>query len=200
MVQNVAPSNLSDQEKLDLAYQYSEEMVARDAYAYFATLYDTQAFRNIADSEQQHMDAVKVLLDRYNLPVPTTYGELETTFAILKAEGEKGLKEALEVGIKIEILDIKDIVDTIKTTDNDDLKIVFANIGGASYNHMRGFIKALEVNGLTTTIDYSDYLSQTDLDTRGSLKAKLSDKLTSEWVTLPAQASASGRGMHGGRR
>lgn len=103
-------------------------MVARDAYSYFATLYNVQAFKNIANSEQQHMDAVKVLLDRYNLPVPTTYGELEATFTTLKTEGEKGLKEALEVGIKIEILDIKDIIDTIKTTDNDDIKAVLMNI------------------------------------------------------------------------
>lgn len=45
---------------------------------------------------------------------------------------------------------------------------------------MRGFIKALESNGLTTTIDYSTYLSEVDLNTRGTLKEKLFDKLASE--------------------
>jgi len=39
MIKDIAPSDLSEQEKLDLAYQYSEEMVARDAYNYFYTLY-----------------------------------------------------------------------------------------------------------------------------------------------------------------
>lgn len=165
-IKDIVPSSLSNQEKLDLAYQYREEMVARDAYNYFYTLYNVQTFKNIASSEQQHMDAVKVLLDRYSLDTPTGYGELTATFTTLKAEGEKGLKEALEVGLKIEMLDIKDITDTIKTTDNDDLKIVFSHIGGASYNHMRGFIKALANNGFTTAIDYSSYLTQADLNTR----------------------------------
>jgi hypothetical protein len=32
------------------------------------------------------------------------------------------------VGVKIEILDIDDITKTIKSTDNDDIKIVFTNI------------------------------------------------------------------------
>jgi hypothetical protein len=33
------PQDLSDYEAERLAYQYSEEMVARDAYAYFYALY-----------------------------------------------------------------------------------------------------------------------------------------------------------------
>ena len=190
LVQNVASSPLSDQEKADLAYQYSEEMVARDAYNYFFSLYHVQTFQNIAQSEQQHMDAVKVLLDRYSLPTPTNYGELDSTFLTLKAEWEKWLKEALEVGLKIEMLDVKDIVDTIKTTDNDDLRIVFSNIGGASYNHMRGFLQTLQVNGMSTTIDYSSYLTESDINTRGSLKMKLVNKLQAEWVVLPSQVNA----------
>jgi len=32
------------------------------------------------------MKAVKVLLDRYSLPTPTTYGELQDEFDTLKAE------------------------------------------------------------------------------------------------------------------
>ncbi|MBP9779493.1 DUF2202 domain-containing protein [Candidatus Gracilibacteria bacterium] len=187
----VATSPLTEQEKLDLAYQYSEEMVARDAYTYFYSLYNIPTFQNIAASEQEHMDAVKTLLERYSLPIPTGYGELENTFATLKAEGEKGAKEALEVGLKIEILDIKDIVETIKATDNTDIKIVLTNIGGASYNHMRGFLQGLSNNGYTTTIDTSSYLTQSDLATRGNLKSKLSEKLASEGISIPTQASVT---------
>lgn len=128
-IANVAASPLSEDEKRLISYQYSEEMLARDSYANFFKLYGDQAFQNIAESEQKHMDAVKTLLDRYSLPVPTGYGELQSTFDSLKAEGEKGRKEALEVGLKIESLDIEDMVKAIKATDNDDAKIVFANIG-----------------------------------------------------------------------
>jgi hypothetical protein len=71
---------------LDIAYQYSEEMVARDAYNYFYTLYGTPIFKTIAVSEQVHMDDVKILLDRYNIEIPASYGELTSTFTALKAE------------------------------------------------------------------------------------------------------------------
>lgn len=187
----VTLSPLTEQEKLDLAYQYSEEMVARDAYTYFYSLYKIPTFQNIAASEQEHMDSVKTLLERYSLPIPTGYGELANTFESLKAEWEKWAKEALEVGLKIEMLDIKDIVETIKTTDNDDIKIVLTNIWGASYNHLRGFLQGLTNNGYSTSINYSEYLSQADLTTRWNLKSKLSEKLTSEWVSIPTQASVS---------
>ncbi|NDK19562.1 DUF2202 domain-containing protein [Candidatus Gracilibacteria bacterium] len=182
---SIPTSPLSDAEKLALSYGYSEEMVARDAYNYFYSLYGIETFQKIAASEQQHMDAVKTLLDRYSLPIPTGYGTLESTFNALKAEGEKGAKEALEVGLKIEMLDIDDIANTIKNTDNDDLKAVFLNIGGASYNHLRGFSQALSNNGYTQTVDISKYLSSAEISSRGPLQYKFADKLTKEGVKLP---------------
>ncbi|MDP2090936.1 MAG: DUF2202 domain-containing protein [Candidatus Gracilibacteria bacterium] len=191
MLKDIAISDLSLQETQDLYYQYSEEMLARDLYNHFYGIYGTQTFLNIANSEQQHMDAVKSLLDRYSLEYPSSYGELQSNYDSLKAEGEKGLKEALEVGVKIEILDINDIVDTIKSTDNDDLKVVFTNIGGASYNHMRGFLKALKSNNFTTEIDYSKYLNLQQVDSTGTLKYLLSEKLTAEGITLPDQVSSA---------
>lgn len=198
LIRDIAPSSLSDQEKLDLAYQYSEEMVARDMYTYFYSLYNIETFKNIAESEQKHMDAVQVLLDRYELRAPMNYGELTDSFSSLKAEWKKGLKEALEVGLKIEMLDVKDIVDTIKTTDNDDIKVVLVNIWGASYNHMRGFAKAIQANGLTTTVDYSSHITQAEVNTGWSLKSKLTEKLTAEWVKLPTQVmNQKNMGGHG---
>ena len=190
MISKIATWTLSEQEKLDLAYQYSEEKVAYDAYNYFYTLYGQETFKNIANSEAEHMKAVKVLLDRYSLPTPTNYWELQDEFDTLKLEWEKGLKEALEVGLKIEMLDIEDIKDTIKSTDNDDLKIVFTNIWWASYNHMRWFLKWLSNAGLTTKIDYSKYLSQEQVNSKWTLKHLLSENLASEWVILPSQASS----------
>lgn len=124
-----------------LTYSYSEELLAHDMYQYFYSLYGVQTFSNIAASESEHQVAVKALLDKYGLPTPTTYGELTDEFAALKAEGSKGLKEALEVGVKIEMLDIDDIAKSLQSTDNDDIKVMYANIGGASFNHLRGFVQ-----------------------------------------------------------
>lgn len=93
------------------------------------------------------------------------------------------------------MLDIEDIIDTIKTTDNNDIKVVFTNIGGASYNHIRGFVQGLASSGLSTTIDYSKYLSAADVNTRGPLKTKLALRLESEGVKLPSQASSQAIGQ-----
>ena len=190
MLADIPSSDLSDKEKEILSYGYSEEMLARDVYNYLYELYSEEVFKKIAASEQKHMDAVQVLLDRYDLDTPTWYGDLQSTYNVLKDKGEEWLKEALEVGIQIEILDIKDIEDAILNTDNDDFKIVFTNIGWASYNHLRWFIKALDNNDLDTNIDYSDYLSTTDLDLKWPLKYKLAESLEAKWVMLPEQVTS----------
>lgn len=211
LLASIPASPLSDAEKLALSYGYSEEMVARDAYNYFYSLYKIETFQRIAASEQQHMNAVKTLLDRYALPIPTGYGTLQSTFNTLKAEGEKWAKEALEVGLKIEMLDIDDIANTIKNTDNDDLKAVFLNIGGASYNHLSGFSGELTRGEYSQTLDISKYLSGTELSSRGSLQYKLADSLKKEGVKLPEISPSlnrnqgtghggNGQGQHGNSR
>lgn len=186
----VALQDLSDEEKEMLYYGYSEELLAHDMYMHFYDLYGVETFKNIANSEYQHMNAVKTLLERYDLEIPSDYGELSDEFDVLKAEGEEGLQKALEVWVKIEILDIDDIADTIKTSDNDDFKIIFTNIWWASFNHLRGFLNWLKNNGLSTDIDYSNYLSEDEVNTKwGALKTKMAEKVQAEWVDLPKQAS-----------
>lgn len=188
----VETQELSEAEKEMLYYGYSEESLAHDMYMYFYELYGVQTFKNIADSEAEHKTAVKSLLDRYGLEVPTWYGELTDEFESLKQEGSTSLLKALEVWVKIEMLDIEDIAETIRTTDNSDFKIIFTNIGWASYNHLRWFLSAINNNGLTTSIDYSEYLTLDEVNTKwGTLKYKMAEKLESEWVTLPTQANSN---------
>ena len=191
MISDIPSSDLNDIEKELLSYWYSEELLARDVYKYLADLYPEQeVFSKISWAEQKHADAVKVLLDRYDLDVPTGYGDLQSTYDALISEWSKSLKDALEVGLKIEVLDINDIEKSISETDNDDFKIVFTNIWGASYNHMRGFLKAFESNGLIPSTDISDFLSSEDLDVKWPLKYKLAERLESKWIELPVQVSS----------
>lgn len=192
MIASIPLSPLSESEKAALAFQYQEERVAYDLYTHFAELYGTRTFENIRASEAEHMLAVKALLDRYSLPVPTGYGTLSDTYESLKLLGEKSEKDALEVGLKVEMLDIEDMAKAIKASDNDDIRVVFTNIGGASYNHLRGFSKGLSQKGYATTIDISKYLTKEETSSAGSLKHKLAERLEAEGTTLPSQASSSG--------
>lgn len=84
----IALSPVSESEKALLIHQYQEEKLAQDLYSSFATKYPSeQVFSNIAASESQHMASVKTLLDRYQIPTPTTgYGDLDSVYASLRTE------------------------------------------------------------------------------------------------------------------
>ena len=173
-----------------LKKQYEEEMMANELYASFYDKYWIQTFKNISDSEARHMQAVKALLDRYDIETPKNYDHIQDLYESLKKAWDKSAFDALEVWVKIEFVDIDDIVTAIKSTDNDDIKIVFTNIGWASYNHLRGFLKAINNNWYETKLDWKKYISEEDLNIRWPIKYKLAEKLENEWVELPEQVSS----------
>ena len=189
---------LADIEKQDvsaieidlLEKQYEEEMMANELYMSFYEMYGIDTFKNIAESEAKHMEAVKALLDRYDIETPTSYAHIQDLYDTLKEAGSKSAFDALEVWVKIEFVDIDDIITAIKATDNEDIKVVLTNIWGGSYNHLRGFLKAIDNNGYETELDWTPYLEETDLDIKWPIKYKLAEKLESEWVDLPEQVSS----------
>ncbi len=114
------------------------------------------------------MDAMEVLMERYNLddPIKTdtigvfTNPELQSLYTALVAQGSESLSAALSVGATIEDLDIYDLERLIADTDNDDLKIVYQNLLKGSRNHMRSFYMQLSRNG----VDYeAQYISDEGL-------------------------------------
>jgi len=109
-----------------------EEKLARDVYQVLYQQWGHQVFANIFQSEQRHMDAVKALLDKYNLVDPVTDSrvgvftapEMQTLYDSLITEGRTSLVAAFNVGATIEDLDIKDLYELLEKTDNDDIKMV----------------------------------------------------------------------------
>lgn len=143
-VQNAVPS----EDEVDwLEYMREEEKLARDVYKYMYDLYGSRIFKNIAVSEQRHMDSIKTLLDRYGIPDPAAgngYGvftneHIKNIYDDLKAKGEISLKDALEVGKMIEELDIEDLQYAIAVTTHKDIKNVYTNLMEGSYNHLAAF-------------------------------------------------------------
>ena len=191
LIADVPAGDIDEVERTFLINQYGEEKMARDLYTYAYEKYGLLTFKNIAGSEQEHMDAIQTLLDRYNIAPPSDYAKDNDLYVQLKSQIGEGLRQAIEVGITVEMVDIEDIVDDIKSTDNDDIKIVLTRIGGASYNHLRGFVQALEQQGFETELNWQNYLSEEDLQTRGSLNYKLAEKLEAEGISLPQTATAN---------
>ena len=73
MINNLNSSqkyNLTERDKNSLLYMYQEEKIARDVYITLGNKWNLRIFKNISQSEQRHMDAVKAILNKYNIPIP----------------------------------------------------------------------------------------------------------------------------------
>lgn len=144
---------LTQQQADDLVYLTEEEKVARDVYEHLNTLYPNQPFGLIMGSEQNHMDAIsnKVvqydLMDRITAPLAErgvfTNDTLQHEYDKLIAKGEKSLKDALEVGVIIEEMDIVDIIKFMAVTTRDIARVM-NNLLEGSYSHLDSFNTALK--------------------------------------------------------
>jgi len=149
-VENLPKQRLSEKEKEELLYMREEEKLARDVYSTLYRKWRLPIFRNIARSEQRHMDMVGVLIKKYGLKDPVidrvgvfTNKHIQELYNKLVAEGEKSLIDALKVGALIEELDITDLKKAMANTDNRDIRIVYANLMKGSRNHLRAFTRVL---------------------------------------------------------
>lgn len=140
------PAGLSTAERDGLVYMREEEKLARDVYTALYAQWQLPVFQNISRSEQQHMDALKVLLDRYGVADPATAQagvftnpDLQKLYTDLVARGSQSVTEALKVGTAIEELDIRDLGTRLAQTDQADLQQVYGNLRAGSENHRQAF-------------------------------------------------------------
>jgi hypothetical protein len=148
----LSQETLSDAEIDTLMYMREEEKMARDLYIRFNEVYGTtvRVFGNISLSEQKHMDAVKGLLDAYDLEDPVQSDavgvfantELRSQFNTLLAQGNT-LKGALEVGVIVEEQDLVDLAEGMDETDEPCIDRVYSNLLKGSTNHLAAFSRVL---------------------------------------------------------
>ena len=153
--------NLSKAEKDGILYMREEEKLARDVYQTLYNKWELQIFANIAKSEQTHMEAVKLLVDKYGLedPVKDKVGEftnpkLQDLYNKLIEDGSKSVEDALKVGAVIEEIDIIDLQKHLAETNKGDIKLVYENLMKGSRNHLRAFTSNLAKYGITYEPQY----------------------------------------------
>jgi hypothetical protein len=151
----LAYEDLSADEKASLIFMREEEKLARDVYLTFYEMYKMPIFKNIANSEQAHTNAIKYLLTKYSIPDPVlndtrgvfTNTELANLYNSLIEQGSASDIEALKVGALIEEIDILDIQNALKNIDNNDIIFVYNNLKRGSINHLNSFVKNLSFRG-----------------------------------------------------
>lgn len=151
------PEPLSAEEQQTLLYMREEEKLARDVYTAMFDLWELPVFDNIRASEQRHMDALKRLIDKYDLVDPVvddtpgvfTNPELAALYTTLTTAGSVSSLEALMTGALIEEIDIVDLREAIDETTHADLERVYENLMRASRNHLRAFVRLIVEAGAT---------------------------------------------------
>ena len=153
---------LSTSEAQSLAFTREEEKLARDVYV--ALEAKDPMFSNISSSEQTHMDAVFTLLSRYGLPDPASGkagGEFEDATLQklhddLVARGSPSTLAALQVGVAIEELDVRDIEAARKSVTHGDILTTYDNLTRGSRNHLRSFYGKVKALGGSYAPQYLD--------------------------------------------
>lgn len=147
---------LSEEETASLLYMFEEEKLARDVYNAMYSLWGHNIFLKIATSEQNHMDAVQTLLERYGVPVPQNgpgiFSDLDLAafYTSLMETGSQTLVDALNVGVTIEETDIQDLEAQLEVMTRKDISRVYSNLLQGSINHLRSFNKVLSKLGEET--------------------------------------------------
>jgi hypothetical protein len=162
-------------EQIHLEFMREEEKLARDVYIELSAMYpEHPIFGNIDDSEQQHADAVKAVIEKYGLEDPNTndnvgvytgadFGWYFTEkFQLLMEKASMSELDALYVGAFIEELDMMDInqcpqviVETDNGindvtecgriyTDNEDVDQLYAALLEGSDSHLESYVKNIE--------------------------------------------------------
>ena len=160
---------LSEQVVADLQFLREEEKLARDVYLFAYEQHGLNIFNNIAKSEQQHTDQVKLLLDQYGIEDPASTQEgvfinetLQQLYIDLTTKAALSLTDALEVGATIEDLDIRDLNTMAKNSERDDISLLYQNLACGSANHMRSFYSLLQHQGVNYEVQF---ISEAELQT-----------------------------------
>jgi hypothetical protein len=160
---------LNSTELTSLSFMREEEKLARDVYITLYNKWGVNIFTNISGSEQTHMEAVLMLLNKYSLTDPVgsnvvgvfTNTRLQNLYNQLVAQGNSGILDAYKVGATIEDLDIFDLKTALISIDNQDIRLVYDMLTKGSRNHMRSFYKnILNVGGTYTP----QYITQAEFD------------------------------------
>lgn len=154
LIKDISESQLSEEEIAGLVLMREEEKLARDVYITLGEKWGIRIFTNIANSEQTHTDAVKVLLDRYDLEDPVkddsigvfTSTLLDELYDSLIEQGFSSPLDALIVGAIVEDLDLYDLSELLAETDNADIIVTYNNLSKGSRNHLRAFFEQIVNN------------------------------------------------------
>lgn len=152
---SAAQAKLNESEAAHLRFIREEEKLARDIYYVLAGMWDLKIFVKIAESEQRHTDAVRLVIEKYNISDPAkatppgvfVNGEVQKLYNVLNERGKASSLEALKIGALTEEKDISDINVAMAGTNKPDLLDLYRYLKEGSSTHLRGFMAEIRKAG-----------------------------------------------------
>ncbi len=149
---------LSEREKEGLSFIWEEEKLARDIYMAFYDKNNLNIFKNLMESEKNHMDQAKGMIDKYGLQLPEKdevgvfeNKTLEDIYSQLLADGQKSDIEALKAAATYEEISIRDLEKEISASKMEDIRIVYQGLLAGSRKHLRSYVSNLQDLGIKYT-------------------------------------------------
>jgi hypothetical protein len=177
---------ISTEEADELQFMIQEEKMARDLYRQFYAQTGIQAFQNIAEAEQRHMDKIAGLLKQSALANPVENmaegvfenEEIKKLYQELLNRAAASTIDALKTAAFVEEKDIEDLRAVIESSNQSKHISVLQHLEEASKRHLQAFARQLKNRG----VDY---------------EAQVLDK--DEVHEILASDQRGGRGYRGGR-
>ena len=144
-----ATPSLTSTQQAKLRYLVEEEKLARDVYSYLLQTSGSQKFRNIARSEQIHMNLVSGILKTYGVTDPTigeragvfSNSSLAALYRSLTTSGSVDYAGAIAAGVAIEKMDIKDLKADLDSISATHVIQVLNILLRGSENHLAAFTR-----------------------------------------------------------
>lgn len=181
-IADLPKEDLSAAEKDLLIFMFEEEKLARDVYTALGETWNGGIFSMISQAEQQHMDAIQVLLDKYEITVEVlpagefANSELQQLYTDLVAQGSASVVDAYKVGALVEETDIRDLLDSVSSVDNEDISLVFDHLKNASGHHLGAFARNISiatgedhVPTILTQAEYDELVTNNPMGGRGMM-------------------------------
>lgn len=153
--ESAAPlQGLSARESEGLMMIWEEEKAARDLYTALYESDNITLLKNLATSEQSHMDRARVVMEKYGMGAPMDSGpgvfsnrSIQMIHDDLLARGLSSDGDAIAVAAFFEQTSINDLERELNATGNEDLRSAYLGLLAGSRKHLRSCMAALDGMG-----------------------------------------------------
>jgi hypothetical protein len=155
-------ATITSREKEGLLFIWEEEKTARDLYTSLYEKNNLSIFRDLARSEQSHMDQAKAIIEKYGLPLPDDKPgifqnqSLQKIHNKLLAKGLQSDQDALKAAATFEEISIVDLETELAAKHAEDIRTMYQGLLAGSRKHLRSYINDLKDQGIQYEPRYLD--------------------------------------------